>query len=72
MAPNKCLGEITVFKKSARPPGIPENWAQMSFDVLYAALNTPRATPRTTTEAVIESVRVRGLGALDARRTSNA
>ena len=46
------------------PPGIPAEWDTMSLDGLCSTLNRPRATPRSTIEAVMHSVRERGLAAL--------
>jgi hypothetical protein len=37
----------------------------MSLDALWTVLNRPRRTPQTTIEAIMHSVRERGLGALN-------
>ena len=42
----------------------PPNWDTMSLDGLCSPLNRPRATPKSTIEAVMHSVRERGLAAL--------
>jgi hypothetical protein len=46
---------------------IPENWDDMMLDELWAHLNDPRRrpTPQTTVEAIVYSVRERGVAALD-------
>jgi len=46
------------------PPGIPADWDRTSLDALWELLNRPRATPRVTIEAIVYSVRERGLAAL--------
>jgi hypothetical protein len=43
---------------------IPANWDSMSLDQLWEVLNRPHATPKSTIEAVLLSVRERGLAAL--------
>jgi hypothetical protein len=46
------------------PPGIPPDWDTMSLEALWALFNRPRRTPQTTIEALMHSVRERGLPAL--------
>ena len=41
-----------------------DDWNTMSLDALYRALNNFRATPQTTVEAIMVTVRERGLAAL--------
>jgi hypothetical protein len=41
------------------------DWNTMSIDALYRALNSFRATPQTTVEAIMPAVRERGLAALE-------
>jgi len=43
---------------------LPEDWHEMSPGALWDHLNRPRKTPQTTIEAVIHSVRERGVAAL--------
>jgi hypothetical protein len=40
------------------------DWNAMSIDTLYRAFNNPSATPQTTVDAIMVSVRERGLAAL--------
>jgi hypothetical protein len=47
-----------------RGAGLPEDWHEMSLGGLWDYLNGPRKTPQTTIEAVIHSVRERGVAAL--------
>jgi hypothetical protein len=42
----------------------PEDWHEMSLGALWDHFNRPRKTPQTTIEAVIYSVRARGVAAL--------
>jgi len=43
---------------------LPEDWREMSLGALWDYLNRPNRTPQTTIEAVLDSVRERGLEAL--------
>ena len=43
---------------------LPEDWHEISLGALWDHLNRPRKTPQTTIEAVIHSVRERGVAAL--------
>lgn len=43
---------------------LPEDWHEMSLGALWDHFNRPRKTPQTTIEAVIHSVRERGVAAL--------
>lgn len=45
---------------------LPPNWEPMSLDALYATLNDPRRfpAPQSTIDAIMYSVRVRGVAAL--------
>ena len=43
---------------------LPEDWHEMSLGALWDHLNRPRKTPQTAIEAVIHSVRERGVAAL--------
>jgi hypothetical protein len=43
---------------------LPEDWHEMSLGALWDHLNRPRKTPQTIIEAVIHSVRERGVAAL--------
>ena len=43
---------------------LPEDWHEMSLGALWAHFNRPPKTPQTTIEAVIHSVRARGVAAL--------
>ena len=43
---------------------LPQDWHEMSLGALWDHLNRPRKTPQTTIEAVIHSVRERGVAAL--------
>ena len=46
---------------------LPKNWHTLSFDALASALNDParHATPQSTVEAILFSVRSRGIAALE-------
>ena len=46
------------------PPGIPPDWGKMSLDALWVQLSQARRTPQTTIEAIMYSVRERGIAAL--------
>ena len=46
------------------PPGIPPDWDKMSLDALWVQLSQARRTPQTTIEAIMYSVRERGIAAL--------
>jgi hypothetical protein len=54
-------------KAQARRPGLPPAWDQMSVGGLWDALNAPQsnATPQNVVEAIVYSVRKRGLAALE-------
>lgn len=43
---------------------LPEDWHEISLGALWDHFNRPRKTPQTTIEAVIHSVRERGVAAL--------
>jgi hypothetical protein len=45
------------------------DWNTMPIDALHCALNNPSATPQTTVEAIMVSVRERGLAALEEAAT---
>ena len=47
--------------------GLPKNWATLSLGALWAALNDParHATPQSTIDAILYSVRARGIAALE-------
>jgi hypothetical protein len=44
--------------------GLAEDWREMSLGALWGYFNRPHKTPQTTIEAVLHSVRERGLEAL--------
>jgi hypothetical protein len=46
---------------------LPKNWDALSLNALWSNLNDPRrhATPQSTMEAILHSVRSRGLVALE-------
>jgi hypothetical protein len=48
------------------PPDLPDRWHTISVGSLWDALNDPRrhATPQVTIEAVMDTVRERGVAAL--------
>jgi hypothetical protein len=46
------------------PPGIPPDWDKMSLGALWVQLSQARRTPQTTIEAIMYSVRGRGIAAL--------
>jgi hypothetical protein len=50
-------------RKENRVPRLPHNWEGMSLDALWQHLNSARATPQTTIEAILHCVRERGLKA---------
>ena len=50
--------------QAVRGAVLPEDWHEMSLAALWDHLNRPRKTPQTTIEAVIHSVRARGVAAL--------
>ena len=47
--------------------GLPKNWATLSLDALWDALNHPSrfATPQSVIDAIVYSVRARGVTALE-------
>jgi len=47
-----------------RPTNIPHDWDALSIDQLWYLLNRERPTPKTTIDAIMYSVRERGLAAL--------
>jgi hypothetical protein len=50
--------------QSVRGAVLPKDWQETSLGALWDHLNRPRKTPQTTIEAVIHSVRARGVAAL--------
>jgi hypothetical protein len=50
--------------QTERDAGLPEDWFEMSQSALWDDPNRPRKTPQATIEAVIYSVRERGVAAL--------
>jgi len=50
--------------QAVRGAFLPEDWQEMSLGALWDHLNRPRKTPQTTIQAVIHSVRERGVAAL--------
>src|SRR5262249_31493555 len=56
----------TLMTTSASSRGLPDNWHEMSFGTLWSHLNDPRRrpTPQSTIDAIICSLRERGLKAL--------
>jgi hypothetical protein len=47
--------------------GLPKNWDGLSLDALWNALNHPSrfATPQSVVDAIVYSVRARGIAALE-------
>jgi hypothetical protein len=48
-----------------RRPDLPEDWHKKSLGALWDFLNHPHRTPQATIEAVVHSVRERGIAALE-------
>jgi hypothetical protein len=47
-----------------REHDLPDGWENMSLGALWERLNNPRRTSRSTIEAIMVAVRMRGLAAL--------
>jgi hypothetical protein len=64
--PNFCAASRKADREIGQrlPPGISPDWDRMSLDALCSTLNRPRATPKSTIEALMHSVRGRGIAAL--------